>query len=116
MRGSSVGKGRIEITAFRRRRTIALRQTSGGDIERVEDAGTCEEELIAAADVSSPALRLLLDVLLESEGRDTRLVKQWEINRTSLSPNLRHPKLHRLCAAVRCLRSKLSFPRASQKH
>ena len=106
---SRVGKGRVEITAFRRRRTIALRQTRCGELEWVEDAGTGEEEFIATDDLNSPAIRLLLQVLLESEGFGTRSFKEKEINRTSLYTKI-NQRLRRLGLAVVCLRKKFSPP------
>ena len=100
-----MAKDRVEITAFRLRRTIALRQTRCGELEWVEDPGTCEVETIVTDDLSSPAVRLLLQILRESEGLSICSAKQKEITRIGLYAKI-NKRLRRIGLAVIHLRRK----------
>ncbi|HSE96710.1 MAG TPA: helix-turn-helix domain-containing protein, partial [Blastocatellia bacterium] len=104
-----VRKRRIEITAIRCRRTMILQQRPGAEREWVEHSNSCEEEAIPVEAVSSPAMRLLIEALLEGEGDSRRAAERLGISRASF-----YSKLRRLGLSVRYLKSKLNFFRDRQ--
>jgi transcriptional regulator with GAF, ATPase, and Fis domain len=106
-----VGKRRMEITAFRCRRTIILRQRPGPEREWVEQSNSCEEEIIPVEAISSPDVRLLIEALLEGEGDSRRAAE-----RLGISPASFYSKLRRLGISVRYLKSKLDFFRNQQSN
>ena len=80
---------RMEIVAFRRQRTMILQQRRGTERERVKHSNSCEESSTPVEAVSSPAMRLLIEALDESEAGSARADERVRTSRTSLYSKLR---------------------------
>lgn len=78
-----MGKRRMEITAFRYRRTLVLRQRPGPEREWVEHSNSCEEWSVPVEADSAPVMRLLTEALIESKPDSARADERMGTGRTS---------------------------------
>ena len=97
--GAIVGHWRIEIIAFRRQRTMVLRQESSREQTAVMESATCVEQNARIEDSGLRQLRPILRAMTES---DVDSGEHLEIQQTTVCS-----KVSRLAMAVGYLKSKL---------